>query len=134
MQFSLHLDNAETLLNNEGLLIDSVKVGLALKKIYSELFKENLSVVMKTEEWKGLFAELESQEKIEFDCIGGRICSINWQIARMAVEKLKEVYLAGDVDDDGSIGWDEFIMLVRHIEPSKFSLLSTTELYLSNCD
>ena len=80
--------------------------------------------------------ELENpaHEKIEFDYLGPKIVELNHELSSQAVEKLKEVYLAGDVDDDGSIGWDEFIMLMRHMEPKKFSLLSTTELYLSNCD
>ena len=30
----MHLDNAETLLNNEGLLIDSNKVIIGIKRIY----------------------------------------------------------------------------------------------------
>ena len=67
---------------------------------------------------------------MEFDSIGPRISRINLQVASLAVEKLKEVYLAGDVDDDGSIGWDEFIMLLRHMEPTKFQLIKMTELYL----
>ena len=35
-------------------------------------------------------------------------------------KQLKEVYLAGDVNDDQSIGLDEFLMLFRNMERQKF--------------
>lgn len=39
------------------------------------------------------------------------LININIENRNYIVEQLKEVYLAGDVDNDGSIGINEFLML-----------------------
>lgn len=38
MHFAMHLDNAETLLGSEGLLVETIKISSALTKVYSEMF------------------------------------------------------------------------------------------------
>ena len=47
---------------------------------------------------------------------------------------MKYVYLAGDIDGDEMIGFDEYILLFRHMEPSFYSFLTATNFFYNNCD
>lgn len=56
-----------------------------------------------------------------YDATVELLMNLNMENRNYIVEQLKEVYLAGDANNDGNIGMNEFLMLFRHMEPKKYS-------------
>lgn len=62
------------------------------------------------------------------------ICEENFIIRANLLNNLKEIYLAGDVNNDGSISWQEYLMLVRHIQKNTFNITHEMVMFFNNCD
>lgn len=52
----------------------------------------------------------------------------------MKIQNLQSVYLAGDVDSDQVIRFEEYVTLFRHFERDSFELNAVTKFYYENCD
>jgi hypothetical protein len=62
------------------------------------------------------------------------ILELNVKNRKYIVENLKPIYLAGDINEDHSIGFQEFLILIRHIEGGSYSDIQATEIFYDKCD
>ncbi|KAL4456255.1 hypothetical protein ABPG74_014216 [Tetrahymena malaccensis] len=53
---------------------------------------------------------------------------------KLCIQNLQSVYLAGDINCDQVIAYDEYLTLFRHFESGLFNILSVTKFYYQNCD
>lgn len=48
---------------------------------------------------------------------------------KVCIQNLQSVYLAGDINCDQVIAFDEYLTLFRHFESDLFNMLSVTKFY-----
>ncbi|EAR96333.1 hypothetical protein TTHERM_00189020 (macronuclear) [Tetrahymena thermophila SB210] len=53
---------------------------------------------------------------------------------KLCIQNLQSVYLAGDINCDQVIAYDEYLTLFRHFESGLFNILYVTKFYYQNCD
>lgn len=112
-------------------VLDSLK-----KKLAAKYGSANIELLIQDLRRSGLLAGSmdDGNATVDFDEVAVRLIGLNISQRDQVKSYVYKVFLSTDLDNDESIEWDEFKMVYRYLEPTRFDEKAVQTLFMEESD